>query len=224
MVVVLEVPRVLAGGCVTGRERGIRRGRGEERRVRGCKALVEPPGVGWAGAAGGLSGAAAERMCAAGAVDGAIRRDGPRATSSRPIAARTAGVSACVRGGVGGVSRVPGSVSVLASRRRRVAGGWRALPGQPGVPFFFREHDQHTKGHHRVCKHAARLRAARKIEYVSMSTSGHVRRFRRVCMPAGTRVSAGGEHVLQLCCGCRVVCTSALSWTFFWWFMHDFDL
>ena len=130
MVVVLEVPRVLAGGCVTGRERGIRRGRGEERRVRGCKALVEPPGVGWAGAAGGLSGAAAERMCAAGAVDGAIRRDGPRATSSRPIAARTAGVSACVRGGVGGVSRVPGSVSVLASRRRRVAGGRRALPVQ----------------------------------------------------------------------------------------------
>ena len=52
--------------------------------------------------------------------DGAIRRDGPRATSSRPIAARTAGISACVRGGVGGVFRVPGSVSVLAFNRADV--------------------------------------------------------------------------------------------------------
>ena len=62
----------------------------------------------------------------------------------------------------------------------------------------------------RVCKHAARLRAAPEVEYVSTSTSGRVRHFRGVFMPASTREFGGGGYVLQSRCGCRGICTSAL--------------
>jgi hypothetical protein len=101
---------------------------------------------------------------------------------------------------------------------RRRGWGWRAavavgrptLQWRPPGSVFFPEACSVDVSFRRVCKHAARLRAAPEVEYVSTSTGGRVRHFRRVCMPASTCEFGGGGYVLQSCCGCRGICTSVL--------------
>ena len=96
----------------------------------------------------------------------------------------------------------------LPRAKRRDQGGVKVRRGRGSV--FFPEACSVDVSFRRVCKHAARLRAAPEVEYVSTSTSGRVRHFRRVCMPASTWEFGGGGYVLQSCSGCRGICTSVL--------------
>ena len=73
-----------------------------------------------------------------------------------------------------------------------------SVPHRSQGSVFFPEACSVDVSFRRVCKHAARLRAAPEVEYVSTSTSGRVRHFRRVCMPASTCEFGGGGMYFSL--------------------------